>query len=153
MRARPRDASPAGSNGSGRASRSPRFRWPANACRPCSATDRRTTSMRIAIGQMPGSPDVAANLGVIEDLVAAAARDGAGLVVLPEYAMFKQPVRDESFLDTAESLDGPFADRIRESARRHTIGIAVGMHERIEDERRAYNSVLLVDAAGEDVGA
>ena len=109
--------------------------------------------MRIAIGQVPGSPDIAANLARITDQARAAAADGAGLIAFPEYAMFKQPVRDTMFLDTAEPLDGPFAGSIRDVARGQSIAIAVGVQERIPGEARAYNTLLLVDQDGRDVGA
>jgi predicted amidohydrolase len=109
--------------------------------------------MRIAIGQLPGSPDIAANLATISDQTAAAAAGGAGFIGFPEYAMFKQPIRDEGFLEAAEPLDGPFADAIRGLARTHSIAIAVGIQERIPDEDRAYNTLLMVDEGGRDVGA
>jgi deaminated glutathione amidase len=109
--------------------------------------------MRIAIAQTPGSPDKAANLACIGDLVASAATAGGDLVALPEYAMYKQPVRDAAFLDNAEALDGPFASAIRDLARTHAIAVVVGMQERIEDERRAFNTLLIVDRDGSDIGA
>ena len=109
--------------------------------------------MRIAIGQTPGSPDKEANLALIADQIAVAATDGADLVTFAEYAMYKQPVRDVGFLEEAESLDGPFATRVRELARQHGCAVVVGMQERIDGERRAFNTLLMVDAAGEDIGA
>lgn len=109
--------------------------------------------MRVAIGQFPGTPDKAGNLAVVTDQVVAAARGGAGLIAFPEYAMFKQAVRDATFIEMAESLDGPFADRIRELARLHSIAIAIGVQERIAGEDRAYNTLLLIDEHGADVGA
>jgi deaminated glutathione amidase len=108
--------------------------------------------MRIAVGQTAGSPDKAANLAVIATMVEQAAAQGADLVAFAEYAMFKQPTRDERFLHEAESLEGPFAGRIRSLARDHDVAIVVGMQEAIADEPRAYNSLLLVDRHGVDVG-
>jgi deaminated glutathione amidase len=109
--------------------------------------------VRIAVGQTAGSPDKEANLAVIAEMVERAASDGADLVAFAEYAMFKQPVRDERFIEEAEPLDGPFADRIRRLARDHGVALVVGMQETILDERRAYNTLLLVDRHGSDVGA
>jgi predicted amidohydrolase len=109
--------------------------------------------MRIAIGQTPGSPDKAANLACITEQVAEAASGGASLIAFAEYAMYKQPVRDDGFLHEAEALDGPFATAIRSLAREHSCAIVVGMQERIEGERRAFNTLLLVDADGRDIGA
>jgi predicted amidohydrolase len=86
-------------------------------------------------------------------MVAGAAADGAGLVAFPEYAMFKQAVRDHAFLDESEALDGPFAERIRTLAREHSVAIVVGMNEAIDEDRRAANTLLLVDGQGNDIGA
>jgi predicted amidohydrolase len=108
--------------------------------------------MRIAMGQLPGTPDKAGNLAVVTEQVIAAANNGAGLIVFPEYAMFKQPVRDTTFLDAAESIDGPFASRIRELAATHAVAVAIGIQERIPGEDRAFNSLLLVNDRGQDVG-
>jgi predicted amidohydrolase len=109
--------------------------------------------VRVAIGQLPGTPDKPGNLAVVTEQVIAAAQGGAGMIAFPEYAMFKQPVRDARFLETAESIDGPFAGRIRDLARMHSIAIAIGIQERIAGEDRAYNTLLLVDDRGQDVGA
>ena len=109
--------------------------------------------MRVAIGQTEGSPSKDDNLSVIADMVRRAAEGGAGLIAFPEYAMFKQPVRDTLFLEEAESIDGPFANAIRAVARVNSIAVVIGIQEAIPGERRAYNTLLLVDDAGNDVGA
>lgn len=109
--------------------------------------------MRVAIGQTEGSPSKEQNLGVIAGMVQRAAEGGASLVAFPEYAMFKQPVRDTLFLDEAESLDGPFADAIRALARDNAIAVVIGMQEAIAEENRAYNTLLLVGDDGNDIGA
>jgi predicted amidohydrolase len=108
---------------------------------------------RVAVGQLPGSPDKDANLAIVAEQVGAAAAGGAGLIAFPEYAMYKQPVRDRGFLDAAEPLDGPFATRVRALAHEHRIAVAIGVQERIDGEDRAYNTLLLVDETGGDVGA
>lgn len=109
--------------------------------------------MRVAIGQTEGSPNKDDNLGVIAEMVRRAAAEGAGLIAFPEYAMFKQPVRDTLFLEEAERLDGPFANAIRALARDNDIAVIIGMQEAISGEDRAHNTLLLVDNAGNDVGA
>ena len=58
--------------------------------------------------------------------------------------MFKQPVRDENFLDAAEDLDGPFVSALQDLARQHRITVISGMAERIADEPRAYNTVVVI---------
>jgi predicted amidohydrolase len=109
--------------------------------------------MRVAVGQMPGSPDKDANLALIGDMVMRAADGGADLVAFPEYAMFKQAVRDDRFSDEAEALDGPFCEGIRRLARDNGTAIVVGIQEAVPGERRPYNTLVLVDRTGADVGA
>ena len=109
--------------------------------------------MHIAIGQTAGTPDKAANLATIEEMTKRAAGAGAGLIAFAEYAMFKQPIRDDLFLQEAEHLDGPFATRVREIARENGIAVVVGMQEAIDGEPRAFNTLLVVDGGGNDIGA
>ncbi len=109
--------------------------------------------MRVAIGQTEGSPSKEQNLGVIAGMVQRAAEGGASLVAFPEYAMFKQPVRDTLFLDEAESLDGPFADAIRALARDNAIAVVIGMQEAIAEENGRTTRSCLVGDDGNDIGA
>src|SRR5688500_14780517 len=97
--------------------------------------------MRVAAGQVRGGGDKAANLAEIREMSARAASDGAELIAFPEHAMFKQPVRDEKFLEAAEDLDGSFVSALQDLARQHRIAVISGMAERIAEEQRAYNTV------------
>ncbi len=109
--------------------------------------------MKVAAGQVLGGADKAANLAAIRDMTVTASAEGAELIAFPEHAMFKQPVRDETFLDAAEDLDGPFVTALQELARAHRIAIVSGMAERIADERRAYNTVVVVGSDGDRLAA
>ena len=109
--------------------------------------------MRVAAGQVGGGADKAANLAEIREMTAKAAADGAELIAFPEHAMFKQPVRDETFLDAAEDLDGPFVSALQDLARTHRINVISGMAERIADERRAYNTVVAIGPDGDRLAA
>jgi len=109
--------------------------------------------MRVAVGQTPGTPDKEANLATIAEMVARAAAGGAELIAFPEYAMFKQVVRDDRFSEEAEALDGPFCEGIRRLARDNRIAIVVGIQEASSGDHRPYNTLLLVDGSGTDVGA
>ena len=108
--------------------------------------------MRVAVGQTPGTPDKEANLATIAEMVGRAAADGTELIAFPEYAMFKQAGRDDRFYEEAEPLDGPFCEGIRRLARDHGTAIVVGIQEATADDRRPYNTLLLVDRTGTDVG-
>ena len=109
--------------------------------------------MKVAAGQIRGGADKAVNLGDIREMTAKAALDGAELIAFPEHAMFKQPVRDDTFLDAAEDLDGPFVSALEDLAREHGMTVIAGMAERIADERRAYNTVVVIGADGERLAA
>ena len=109
--------------------------------------------MRVAAGQVRGGDDKDANLAEIRDMTSRAAADGAELIAFPEHAMFKQQVRDERFLDSAEDLDGPFVAALQELARANGIAVISGMAERISDERRAYNTVVVIGRDGERLAA
>ena len=104
--------------------------------------------MRVAAGQVRGGADKAANLAEIREMTAKAASDGAALIAFPEHAMFKQPVRDEKFLEAAEDLEGPFVSALQDLARQHQITVISGMAEAIADEPRAYNTVVVVGPDG-----
>jgi deaminated glutathione amidase len=105
--------------------------------------------MRIAVGQILGGTDKAANLAEIRAMADAAANRGADLVAFPEHAMFKQPIRDDTFFDAVEDLDGPYVGALREVAQRHRLAVIAGMAERIPGERRAYNTDVVVSPDGE----
>lgn len=85
----------------------------------------RVDCMRIAVIQMKAEPDVEANLARILKYIASGAANGADLVVFPEAAMFPF---DSGRLDTvAQPLDGPFAQAIIDTAKKHGTTAVVGM--------------------------
>lgn len=108
--------------------------------------------MRIALAQLASSDDVATNLVSVRDVVARASASEAGLVLLPEYAMYGRKVVDESFAHVAEPLDGPFGRAVASAAREHGIAIVIGMVERHPDALRPYNTLAVFDSTGELVG-
>ena len=75
--------------------------------------------MRIALGQLPVSPDPAVNLTRVRLALADAAAGGAGLVVFPEatQARFGTDLRA-----VAEPLDGPFGRGLAAAARQRGGG-------------------------------
>src|SRR5439155_23691194 len=70
--------------------------------------------------------DIEMNWQRAADLVEAAARQGAQIVVFPE--CYLQGYRaDERFAETAVPLIGPFADRVVSTARRLGVWIILGL--------------------------
>src|SRR5690625_5532748 len=64
--------------------------------------------VHVAVAQFAPGEDKVANLATAGRLIAEAAGRGAGVVLLPEYAMFTAPRTDQRFVDSAEPLDGAF---------------------------------------------
>jgi predicted amidohydrolase len=105
--------------------------------------------MRLALGQLASTDDVAANLRMVGDVVARAARAGAQLVLLPEYAMYEKKVVDASFATAAEPLDGPFGRSVSQLAERHKVSVVVGMVERAPDGDRPFNTLAAFGPDGD----
>jgi predicted amidohydrolase len=109
-------------------------------------TSKHLAPVTIAAAQMHCVPgDVAANLAIIEALVRLSARDGAGLVVLPETATTGYFI-SERLSELAEPEDGPTASRLATIARDAKVHLAVGMA--ISDGDRFYDAQLLFGPDG-----
>lgn len=124
--------------------------------RSATSRDRRMTGvengMRVALGQMVVGPDKDQNLRTIARITAGAAAAGARLVVFPEGAMVQAQQSDQSLVPVAESMDGPFVDRLSQLARAHGLAIACGIFE-VGDGTRVYNTVAVVGPDGDLLGA
>lgn len=83
-----------------------------------------TKNMRIAAAQIVTGEDPQANLRVIEEWTARASAEDASVVVFPEAA---QRAFGHPLTPIAEPVDGPWADGVREIARRHEIVVVAGM--------------------------
>ena len=97
--------------------------------------------MKIAAVQMVSTPRVADNLEAARRLVAQAAREGAGLVVLPEYfCVMGRSDRDK--LEVAEAAgDGPIQRMLADTAREHRVWLIGGtLPIRTDDPDRVLNS-------------
>lgn len=112
--------------------------------------------MRIALAQIASSEVPAENLELVRDYARRAAEAGADLVVFPEATMASFRTRS---VDVAEPLDGEWAAGVRDAAREAGIAVVVGMFTpggpRPDDpnKARARNTLLVADAAGEQVAS
>ena len=97
--------------------------------------------MKIAAVQMVSTTRVEANLSAAQRLIAQAARDGAELVVLPEYFCIMGR-RDRDKLAIAEAPgDGPIQRTLGEAAREHGVWLVGGtLPIRSADPDRVLNS-------------
>ncbi|GAA4866163.1 carbon-nitrogen hydrolase [Luteimonas vadosa] len=114
---------------------------------------RTQTTLPVALVQEKNHGDADANLDVIEQRVAEAARQGAKLVLLQELhngAYFCQHESVEEF-DRAEPIPGPSTARLSSVAERHGVVLVGSLFER----RAAglyHNTAVVFDADGRMAG-
>lgn len=99
------------------------------------------TQMDCAVG------DVTANLDKGCEFIAAAARQGADLVLLPE--MFTTGFPLTRLADLAEPIPGPTTDRLGEAAAAGGLFVVAGMAEKDEATGRLYNACVVLGRDGE----
>jgi predicted amidohydrolase len=109
-------------------------------------------NFRIAALQMVSTPEPDRNLETAGALIAEAARDGAGLVLLPEYFCVMGR-RDTDKVALAECAgDGPIQRFLAAQARQHGIWLIGGTLPVASDEpQRVLNSTFVYDPAGRAV--
>ena len=105
--------------------------------------------MRIALCQLPVSPDPATNLERVTEAMATAARLGADLAVYPEatQARFGSDLRA-----VAEPLNGAFGTGLSELARGAGVALVAGVFEPAPDGR-VYNTAVAYAGSGDLVAA
>jgi predicted amidohydrolase len=112
---------------------------------------RPSARWRIALCQIPVSPDPAVNLTRVRDALhhAGPGDREAGLAVFPEatQARFGTDLRA-----VAEPLDGPFGTGLADAARGSGLSLVAGVFEPAPDGR-VYNTAVGYDAGGERVAA
>ena len=105
--------------------------------------------MRIALCQLPVSPDPEVNLTRVQKALDEAASDRASLAVFPEATM----VRFGSDLRAAaEPLDGPFCSAVAAACASSGVAAVVGVFEPAPDGR-VYNTAVAFSAAGSQVAS
>ena len=105
--------------------------------------------MRIALCQLPISPEPAINLERVTEAMTTAARLGADLAVFPEatQARFGSDLRA-----VAEPLDGAFGTGLSELARGTGVALVAGVFEPAPDGR-VYNTAVAYGGSGDLVAA
>lgn len=104
---------------------------------------------RIAAIQMSSSAETATNLDLAAELIAAARREGASLVVLPENFSV-MPATEKDRLAFAEpDGDGPVQSFLADQARRHRVWLVGGTAPlRAGDGERLSSTCLVFDSDG-----
>ena len=106
--------------------------------------------MRVTLAQVAATLDGAVNRALLKGAVTEAARQGADLVVLPEYASGFDPRGPRA--DLAEAIDGPYVTAMRALAVEHGVTVAAGTTVAglgAGDEARASNALVVVGPDGE----
>jgi predicted amidohydrolase len=106
----------------------------------------------VAVAQFDAGTDKERNLTIARSLISSAADAGARLVVLPECAMYHRGSPTVEPAQYAEPLDGAFGAAVGQAAKDAGVHVVAGMTERIEDDRRAYNTLLAFSGTGERIG-
>ena len=105
--------------------------------------------MRVALCQLPVSPEPATNLERVAEAMGTAARQGADLAVFPEATQ----VRFGSDLRAAaEPVDGAFCAGLARLARETGVALVAGVFEPAPDGR-VYNTAVAFAGSGEPVAA
>jgi deaminated glutathione amidase len=104
--------------------------------------------VQVAVGQFAPGLDKERNLAEAGRLVAEAAGRGAALVILPEFAMFTAPKMDERFVESAESLDGPFVKGLAGLATEHGTHIVAGINQSLDEPGRIANTLVALAPSG-----
>ena len=103
--------------------------------------------MRTAVAQFGPSAEPAANLAVIEDLVAEAARQNAGLVILPEESMLLAGEVGLGLEDLVARTWPRFVSTLTRLATSHRVAIIAGGYEP-SGSSRPNNTIVAVDSTG-----
>lgn len=107
---------------------------------------------RIALAQLaPILFEKEQNLAKAADAIRQAAERGASAILFPELFLTGYSLGNRS-VEMAESLEGTSIVRVTEFAASHGIAVLMGFAELGEDERHAYDSLLVADANGQIAG-
>lgn len=102
--------------------------------------------MRVGLCQMNSREDPEANLAQADELIEAAAAEGADLIALPEVWTYLGPA--ERHRELAEPIPGPVTDRLAGHARRHRTWILGGSILEAADGH-VHNTSTLISPEGE----
>ena len=115
------------------------------------AAPRPPARYRVALGQLPVSPDPAVNLGRVRTALGQAGRGGldADLVIFPEATQARFGTDLQA---VAEPLDGPFGAGLAAAARDAGVSLVAGVFEPAPDGR-VYNTAVAYGPDGERAAA
>ncbi|CAN5729153.1 carbon-nitrogen hydrolase family protein [soil metagenome] len=118
---------------------------------PVQAASIESTTLSVALVQMNSGDSKEQNVSDALAGIDRAAATGARLVTLPEVWSYLGP--ESGKRDAAETIPGPLSDLLADRARRHGIFLHAGsVYERVEGEPRIYNTTVVYDSNGKEIG-
>ena len=111
-----------------------------------------SAELKIASIQMVSTPDLKENLSTASRLIAAAALDGARLVVLPEYFCL-MGLKDTDKVRARESVgSGPIQERLSQIAKENNLYLVAGtIPLEAKDPNKVLNTTLVFDPVGQQI--
>lgn len=107
-------------------------------------------TFKIALAQVSASETKSDNLSRGVELIGAAAKKEASLLVLPEQFMAYVPINDppSRSVRVAEEVDGEFVGELAREAKRERMHVVVGILEKSKKKDKVYNTVVMIGPDG-----
>lgn len=103
--------------------------------------------VRVGVVQMCSTPDLEQNVAFVCSQIAAAASEGAPVVVFPENCTHFAPESER--LARAQPVDGPAVGAVADCARAHGVSVILGsVAERGPAPSHTYNTTVCIDSTG-----
>lgn len=103
--------------------------------------------MKLALAQVPISPNPDENIAAAQRFAAIAEQRSVTILAFPEMFM-ALPCKTLPLATVAEPLDGPFVTALQDLARKHHLYVVAGVWERIPQQERVGNVVVMVSPQG-----
>lgn len=107
---------------------------------------------KIGLAQVDSSADWKGNIKKADRYAREAARQQVKLLLFSEYFMTYYPLRDGSYQEKGQKIDGEFVQEMRNIGKRYGIWMAFGMNEIGEEKGRSYNTIIVSDSEGNQRG-
>lgn len=105
----------------------------------------------IALCQITASTHLEDNLKKAEQCMKKAKKQGAHMIVFPEYFMTYYPSKD--YVSNAQSLSGNFVMELREHAKKYGLWVIAGCNEKSPgNNKKCYNTSVVISDTGELAG-
>ena len=103
---------------------------------------------KIAIAQTTSSANWRDNIKKAKQFIEKARKQQAVMIVFPEYFMNYYPDSEHKYTKKAQSLYGEFVQAMKMLAKEFKMWIIFGMNEKTVDEKKNYNTVVMLDDQG-----